>query len=138
MLCLLSAACSFSVTRVVLLPAEGGRWWVQSLKTLFSFPLSRKGVESLSVEISQNHLNTILCCVLQDDPAEAGSGTPQSHCGPFQPQPTCDYLSKPPNLSKQLTCCGAKGKAEGLLSACTKLILTTDAIPWTCGRQRGL
>lgn len=46
------------------------------------------------------------------------------------------YLSKPPNLSNLpiVEQRGPKGKAEGLLGVCTRLILTTDAIPWAYGR----
>lgn len=55
--------------------------------------LPRGVVESISVEIFENHLDTILCHVLWDDPAGAGGLDYMSHSGPFQPDSLCESVN---------------------------------------------
>lgn len=54
--------------------------------------LSRKVVESPSLEILKIHLDTILCHVLWDDPAWVWRLEQMTHCDPFQPDPFCDSI----------------------------------------------
>lgn len=49
-----------------------------------------RAVEPLSLEIFKNHLDTVLCYVLQDDPGL----NQMTDCGPLQPYPLCHSVKR--------------------------------------------
>lgn len=52
----------------------------------------REVVESSSLKILKNQLDTIQCHVLWDDSALAGRLDQVTRCGPFNPDPFCDFV----------------------------------------------